>query len=780
MVVGRTARSMVVAAIVGAGLGAVGIGAGAVRADVPIGTYLTPFREDGATFDPSTGAFAGGHYLGQSTDANGCVSDGSSISPAGNPDAYRCLPAGATMVQLADGRVLYWNALEGTENLSADTRDKDGLPVSAVPDGGRITVNDESRLLSDPTVAPAWSVPTPRDGGAHHTSTDEDLPLPAPLAATHYAYNNGSLFCADQVLLANGDVLTSGGTDYYSEPSFPGTDKGFIELEGIREVRIFDVAKNAWVQAKPMNHGRWYPSLVTLPDGRIFVASGVTKLIKPMYPSHVADSGTNVRQTEVYDPGDNTWTDTGTAGERSLPLFPRLHLLPDGHVYYDAAGQDYNPQGQAYDEATWNVAGSWDPSTRAWTDLGIPGVGTPFPGFRGSTFSAALELRPATATVTTYPAASFLTAGGVLLPTPGSYVPVADSRISTVTTDDKGAETLSTVGTGDLARRRWYSTAVPLPDGTVFAVSGADVDEVVTPGYESPIRADELFVPSIDSQGRYSGGTWRDVGEQARSRTYHNNAVLLPDGSVLIGGHAPIPSGYHQTQDGPDLPGRPGTNNHHDPSFQIWRPPYFDAARPVVQGVSSAPAGRLVIQTPDAAHITGVVLVRNTAQTHLVDGDNRTVKLPVLARSSGTVTVAVPTSTNVVPNGPYLLFAIGGAGGDPARDIPGQVVPSIGRQVFVEGTDVPHVIPASSHGNQTLAAVAPTRAVAGPERTRGGREAPVAATPAAATIPATELRAEPVRSSRRVPTTPVSAGVAAVLLLAVTATRRELLARRRR
>src|SRR5439155_764490 len=312
-------------------------------------------------------------------------------------------------------------------------------------------------------------------------------------------------------------------------------------------------------------------------------------------------------------------------------------------------------------------------------------------------------------------------------------------------------------------------------DGTVFAVSGADVDEVVTPGYESPIRADELFVPSVADNGSYTGGTWHDVGEQARSRTYHNNAVLLPDGSVLIGGHAPIPSGYHQTQDGPDLPGRPGTNNHHDPSFQIWRPPYFDAARPVVKGVSSAPAGTLVIQTADAAEITGVVLVRNTAQTHLVDGDNRTVKLPVVARSTSTVTVAVPTSTNVLPNGPYLLFAIAGAGGDPTRDVPGDVVPSIGRQVFVEGTDVPHVIPAESQGNGTLATAGPTRARTAPTSTSGG-----GTPPAAATVPANELYAEPVRSTRRVPTAPVSAGVAAVLLVAVTATRREPLARRRR
>ncbi|HMC43325.1 MAG TPA: galactose oxidase-like domain-containing protein, partial [Acidimicrobiales bacterium] len=603
-------------------------------------------------------------------------------------------PSGATMVQLADGRVLYWDALEGTENIAAGSTDSQGLPVSSVPDGGRLTVNDQSRLLTLTSSGPRWTTPSPADGGAHNTSFGEDLPLPPPLAATHYRYNNGSLFCADQVFLGNGQVLTTGGTDYYSEPSFPGTDKGFIELEGIRQTRVFVPTRDQWSRLASMNHGRWYPSLVTLGNGQVFVASGVTKLIKPLYPGHLADSGTNVRQTETFDPTVQpvgSWTDNGTSAERSLPLFPRLHLLPDGHVYYDAAGQAYNPAGQAYDELLWNVAGSYDPTTKTWADLGVPAIGTPFAGFRGSTFSAALELRPDASGG--YTSASFLTAGGVLFPTPGSYVPVADSRIATVTTGAAG-EQLSTVPTGALGRSRWYSTAVPLPDGTVYAASGADVDEVITPGYESPIRRAELFTPTVDGTGAYAGGSWRDAGDQARKRTYHNNALLLPDGSVLIGGHAPIPSGYHQTQDGTDLPGRPGTNNHHDASFQVWRPPYFaDPNRPVVTGVHSPANGLVVVHTRDAAAITSVVLSRNTAQTHLVDGDARTVRLAIVARTADSVTAALPASSNVLPNGPYLLFANRGAGGDPAKDIPGQVLPSVGRQVFVVGTSVPVVVP---------------------------------------------------------------------------------------
>src|SRR5205823_71398 len=264
-----------------------------------------------------------------------------------------------------------------------------------------------------------------------------------------------------------------------------------IELEGIRNTRVFLPRTNNWVQADSMNHGRWYPALVTLGKGQVFVASGVTKLIKPVYPTHPQDSGTNVKQTETYDPRTDKWTDNGSAADRSLPLFPRLHLLPNGHVYYDAAGQAFNPAGQAYDEALWNVAAVYDPGSKSWRDLGVPALGSPYGGFRGSTFSAALALRPSANKM--YSQASYLTAGGVLGPTPGSFVSVADSRIDTVTIDGSGTESSSTVSTGPLGRGRWYSTAVPLPDGTVYTINGADVDEVVAPGYESPITTAELF-----------------------------------------------------------------------------------------------------------------------------------------------------------------------------------------------------------------------------------------------------------------------------------------------
>ena len=737
--------------------------AGAQAATGDTGRFLTPFREDGAHYDAATNTFSGGFAKGGKTDANGCLAAGdkgkNTGAPAGNPNAYDCLPAGASMISLPDGNVAFWNALEGEEAI--------GGTNTILTDGGRLTINDESRYLDLSGSKPVFTKPSPVDAGAHQTAHPDDLPL-GPFTAQHYSYNNGSMFCSDQVLLANGDVIDAGGTDYYTEPYVPVVDKGVVELQGVRNTRIFNAAAKRWTAGPVMNIGRWYPSLITLGNGNLFVASGVNKLIKPAYPTRPADSGTNTKQTETLDlAGSKKWVLNPSSADRSLPLFPRLHLLPNGHVYYDAAGQDFNPAGEAYDEATWNVAATYDPASKSWTDLGVPGtdvpadpsaaakvLAAPYAGFRGSTFSAALTMRPSKVVGGhgVYTATSYLTAGGVLGVSPGSYVAVADSRISTVTVDG-AKEAMTTTPTGALNQPRWYGFATPLPNGQVYVSSGANVDEVDAPGSESPILSTELFTPNVSSTGAYTGGTWAKVGDQSRKRTYHNGAILRPDGSVLIGGHAPIGTGYYQTTDTPDLPGRLGTNNHHDASFQVWEPPYLhDPARPVVTDVATG-RGTITVSTKDAAHIASVVLMRNTAETHLVDGDARTVSLPILSRGKGSVTVGLPTSSNVLPAGPYLLFANKSKTADLSGLNAADLLPSVGQQLFITGTSLPTVFEptAAAKARHGVVASPPTHQAASASTTAAAPRQQVQPVSAVSTALAAEHRSSALTSRPVVP-----------------------------
>jgi hypothetical protein len=389
------------------------------------------------------------------------------------------------------------------------------------------------------------------------------------------------------------------------------------------------------------------------------------------------------------------WTTNPASASRSLPLFPRLHLLPDGKVFYNAAGQSFNPVGQSYDEALWNEAAVYDPAASSWTDVGIPGAsdgvpvdpagdpGNPaadlqgfgipgggsaftIPGFRGSTFSVMLPLQPNANG--SYTKASFLTAGGVLNPpSPGSYFATSDARITTIDTAG-GKDTMTTKPTGDLAEPRWYPSGVLLPTGQVLAFNGSDRDEVAGPGVEIAVQKTELYDPAT--------GKWTTLASSHQPRTYHNTAALLPDGRVLVGGHAPISTLYLNDT---TVPGGFAPHDGRDPSFEIYSPPYlFNGPRPKIE---DAPARirygseiELELDGP-ASEIASAVLVRNPSVTHLIDADQRNVVLEVTRRSGNTLRLAAPPNGAVAPPGPYMLFV--NAKG------PNGLVPSVSRQTFV-------------------------------------------------------------------------------------------------
>jgi hypothetical protein len=189
------------------------------------------------------------------------------------------------------------------------------------------------------------------------------------------------------------------------------------------------------------------------------------------------------------------------------------------------------------------------------------------------------------------------------------------------------------------------------------------------------VRQAELFTPTYDSKGVPNGGSWQALASDNRDRTYHNSAALLPDGRVLVGGHSPIPNGYGKPSTNPGF-----SNNFRDPSFEIYSPPYmFNGSRPQITGTSvrdSIQYGQqITIATPQASQVKRVVLVRNTAVTHLVDGDQRTIVLPIKKAQGSSLTVDGPPSPEVAPPGPYLLFIL--------TENNKKLVPSTGQQLSV-------------------------------------------------------------------------------------------------
>ena len=416
--------------------------------------------------------------------------------------------------------------------------------------------------------------------------------------------------------------LTPGST----VPIPGGLGLGPIELEGLRNARIFDPRTRKFTQAESMHYGRWYMSTVRLPGGKVFAAGGVTKLVKNTELF-------NVRPTETFDPATGHWTeheeDVGI--NSSLPLYPRLWLMPNGKVFYDGNGQNWGPFGQSPDETQWALQRFYNLRTNRWEVAG------PAPsGVRSGALDAMLTIKPP------YRSATVLTAGGVSGPSPGSLVAQNVSNLTTV--DRSGHVTNSR--TSPLNHARWFSQAVTLPDGSVAAFSGGDKDEVIDPGTERAVHQIELFNPATRR--------WTPGPVDPRDRTYHNTAVLLPDARVLVGGHSPISNAYGYNHDNPGF-----ANNERDASFEVYSPPYlFRGRRPRIAGVQSGISWgrRFTVRTGDAARVKSVVLSSLPATTHVLDNNQRTIQLAFRRGSGNTLRVKAPPSGNVAPPGPYMLF----------------------------------------------------------------------------------------------------------------------------
>ncbi len=704
------------AAVLGALLTLSGPGASAQVMGVPdvIGQWTQPFEEGGAGTPR-------------------CVP-----SDENDPEGFVvCKPVAQAAAVLPDGRIVYYNGLEGTENAQPGP-----LPLGKLPPVSR---DSQTRVLDLRSGTPAFTIPAQSRGGQTNENItegrrSEDDPfgyLGAPgrpgdglvgsLAGAagvpeqqptsppdDSAANDGDMFCADLVSLADGRVIAVGGTDWYMEPAVMDrnngdpTDVGVTELEGLPNLNIFNPETNTWSPGARMKYGRWYPGLVELADGQVLVTGGTTKLIKDTQLSQV-------RRTETYDPAAETWTEnyTGFASENSLPQMPRLVLAPNGKVFYAAVGQMWGPFGQAADEATYALQQFFDPQTKEWEIAGLSPL--------GARSGAAVVPLPMKAP---YDSMTLLTFGGTLGPPPGSWIPATPfSTLTDITADGSVTNRL----TGNLNHGRWYSSGVALPDGKILAVGGADKDEVVDPGTEISIKVPELYDPAT--------GIWTEVASHTRDRTYHNSALLLPDMRVLLGGHTPLPAHYG----GPNQDqGGPFGNNDKDPSFEVWSPPYlFRGERPTI---TSAPAGvaygeQFVVGTPQAGEVESVQLIKTPSPQHIIDSEQRILELPFSSAGDGTLAAVAPPNGVAAPPGWYYLIV--------NRKTAQGPVPSVARMVQVGVSSNP------AEALQPFADDAPAPV--------GG-----SATPTEDTSTATATQAELAQATAGTPAAPVAAATGSV------------------
>src|SRR5664279_5226312 len=400
---------------------------------------------------------------------------------------------------------------------------------------------------------------------------------------------------------ADGTLLSVGGN-----LSYPAAGHGNL---GRRDVAAFDPVTQQWSARANMAHGRWYPSLLPLGDGRVLAVSGLNDTDGTLNPT-----------MEIYDPVADVWHHVPVPQGGlffGLPLYAHLFLLANGLAFFSGGRMDdASPQGPVLLDLTTNPI----------TITGVPGLEDP--ATRNQ--SASVLLPPAQRQ-------RVMIIGGGPEDATNATGSTAIVDLTSATPQFQPAAPMSLP--------RMHLNAVLLPDHTVFVSGGALKRETATVArLES-----EIYDPATD--------TWRVAATASVVRMYHSVALLLPDGRVITASGNPPPYG-NQVQWGGQAP-------NEELALEVYSPPYlFAGPRPVIAGVAPEwTYGQTVaISSPQAGAIKWVSIVRNGVTTHAFENSQRLVDLDIAGQAGGTITARVPAQSTMAPPGWYMLFLVDTAG----------------------------------------------------------------------------------------------------------------------
>ncbi len=346
---------------------------------------------------------------------------------------------------------------------------------------------------------------------------------------------------------------------------------------------LFDPDDEEWTATGSTADARFYSTSLTLQDGRVITLYGSSSVT-----------------LEVYDPAAGAWDPPKALPWNEYHYYPWTYLLPGGDLFI--AGPQENAR-----RFDWTANPIVDDPLQTWPT----GVGdrANFNGSQQGT-SVLLTLRPPAY------APRALIAGGI------------GATGDSVQTIDLSAASPTWTTEAPLHNSRVALTAVLLPNGKVLVIGGMTQ---VDPPVGGPA---EIWDPQKPGDG------WKQCPGTVYHRLYHSSAVLLIDGSVLVG----------------------GDDDAADPCERYY-PEYFSQPRPQITSIAPASVGYaspFTIDSPQAASIAEVILMRPGAVTHGFDMSQRAIECTITGIAGNTITAESPPDGTVAPPGWYMAFILDG------------------------------------------------------------------------------------------------------------------------
>lgn len=502
---------------------------------------------------------------------------------------------------------------------TADGRWANPVHAALMGDGSVVFVGVVS--AAEPTLADtavddvSWRyVPTPLGISVPPTLVAAEVPEPLELdgVVSGDAYIEDGLICMGAVHTADGRLVAAGGTRRVVVVS-----TGETVVFGLETTAVY--ANGAWTRqsgtmvgtAPYGTFGRWYPSVTRMSDGRIMVFGGHEFVAASgLYTNLSSEMLTLPAGTRsLYSAHSNTSSLLAARDYTAETVLPSAvgsaDLLMIGEFGYPVLANSAVTEG-------W-VAGR----------AGRPGVAEQT-AINWGVSTTMLPIRLSNAQWG-YNNGAVLLAGGYMGTSAGHSADVFDAAV-------QPGWRVPSVELGGL---RHHGSTVVLPDGRVLLINGHDPaggTHVTAPQYIDP--ANGFSVTPGSSSGIVRG--------------YHNIALLLPDGRILVGG------GRDQVT----------LQTFEKPTLQFYSPDYLSKTRPVITAApTSVKYGRTFSLSVTGPRPTEAVLVSLGSMTHSVDMDQRSVQIratvtKVSANGTATVSAVGPASGRIAPPGDYMLFVL--------------------------------------------------------------------------------------------------------------------------
>lgn len=361
--------------------------------------------------------------------------------------------------------------------------------------------------------------------------------------------------------------------------------------------------------------GRWYPSAINLANGSVLVVGGET--------------GSNASPTptvEILPLPAGGYSKYMDWLERTDPnnLYPFLWVLPSGGIFIM-----YYNEARILDERTLD------------TIKLLPKI----PGSVNN--DAAGRTYPLEGTGVILPLYSPFTAPATFMACGGSTEGPGFAIDNCVSVQPEVADPVYTIER--MPSKRVMSCIAALPDGTYLIVNGAKQGVAGFGLATDPNLEAVLYDPTKPVGQRMS-----IMATTTIARLYHSEAILLPDGRVLISGSNP--------EDG---------KNPEEYRVEVFNPPYaLSGQAPPTFTVGKkdwAYNEAITISASLPSGNTGSVrvsMMSAVSSTHGNSMGQRTLFLAVGCSGSGaaaTCTVTTPPSAHVAPPGWYQIFLLDGA-----------------------------------------------------------------------------------------------------------------------